>query len=601
MATEKTFQSGLPDLLKMFGEKQATSGGTVTRTATANTAPLQQVFDRASAGIDPQLYQQLIASIFQSAGQQVPQLTAALANATGSRSSSNSPLAMALQELNNQAAAQAAQSILTQQNAQQQIAANAAGGIANATRSETTTTPRSSVTTTPAVNPLLMSLVGFGANQLDKRGVFDKLFGKDEASSSASSLMAPMPSLLSGVSFGDTGGLGAVGDFGAATNFAAPSTSDFSGLYFPDLGSLFPAAGEISNMLGPVSDLDFFSNFGDAFGGSGGSVSDFFTSNADTDVFSNIDFGSNIEELPNFFSSFFADGGVIRNRNNMGAPLQKTGMLSLSGRAPGAPSSAQRGAAGSRQRGPSGTIDSVDANTLDDPMSIEAESAITMDAASGYSNRNAALATLGKMALGLVAAGALNPVAAQMMSLAGITKSPITGAMSLIKQGTQQQAQLGLQATDPVGGGNTVQPGGVAGMSLDPAQIGGLLGQMGLLGNTGANQSTVNMSLDLSNAALGATGSDPGAGPGAGPSLGGNAGLGGGSVPFADGGEIGMDGVTINGPAGRDVIPAKNKTPGGKSIMVEDGEIIIPRDTVQTIGQQFFENLIKSTHKPVRR
>ena len=122
-----------------------TIGGTTSNTgstATTNTvnqttqnsadiAGLQQVFGRQMAGITPDV----LSAIFTEGAKQVPQLTNAFANAAGTRAMNNSPLQLALTDLNSSLVNQAA--MMNNQMLQQ--AGQTAGAIAGATGTQTTT------------------------------------------------------------------------------------------------------------------------------------------------------------------------------------------------------------------------------------------------------------------------------------------------------------------------------------------------------------------------------------------------------------------------------------------------------------------------------
>lgn len=179
---EKQFTSGLQDLLASFGSKTKD-----VQTNTANTGPLESVIAGAQQPMNMELYKALIANIMQTAAQQVPDLSAALANATGSRTSNNSPLALAIAQLQATAANAGASKVIDFNQNQQQIAANAAGQLANATR----TTTGSQTAGKPAVNPLATMLLGTLANQVDKRGGFDRLFGRKGTGEAAGGTAAP--------------------------------------------------------------------------------------------------------------------------------------------------------------------------------------------------------------------------------------------------------------------------------------------------------------------------------------------------------------------------------------------------------------------------
>jgi len=274
MATEIQYQSQLPQLLtQLLGSKQTSSS------TPGVTAPLEELFTSAmgasKAGV-PEM-QQLIASIFQEGATKVPELSHAFANATGSRTTGNASLALALGDLNRQLSSQAAQAVLTNQTNNRQIAANAGSGIAQATRGASTTQ-----TNKAGVNPLLLSLLGTGVNKLDKLGKLDWL---------KSSTMAPV---VDGVAI-------PVGDI---TGSGMDSFPEFS-QPFPDIGG----AGDFGSvgtdvLAGAADSLGFGSDIGfDA------AIPDFDFSFFDPDFGTGADFGS--LDLGSFL---FADGGHVGSR-----------------------------------------------------------------------------------------------------------------------------------------------------------------------------------------------------------------------------------------------------------------------------------------------
>lgn len=116
---------------------QGSTSGTSTTSNTAQLGQLQQVFDQNIGGMSADNLKNLITSIFTEGSAQIPALTQAYANATGSRSSGNSGLQLALGDLNRQLSTQAVQALLQQNQASQQTAANAASNIAANTRETT--------------------------------------------------------------------------------------------------------------------------------------------------------------------------------------------------------------------------------------------------------------------------------------------------------------------------------------------------------------------------------------------------------------------------------------------------------------------------------
>lgn len=267
----KTFNSPLVELLpQLLGQKQTTSSSSQ---GTANTQPLQQVFQQASQPMDMQLYETMIKDIASQASRQVPTITSALANATGTRSTGNSPLALALKELEGESLNRGAQQVLQFNQNAQGNAVNAARGIADATRG---TTQQQTQKSGFAQSPVGAAALGWGLNQLDKRGVFDKVgdvasSGLDAVNSLFSSPAMSASDVWSVMGEGAGGALPSADVF---SNFSAPDGMDFSGFTDPLAGfgagvsDFFGGAGDV---LGGVADWG-----GDILGDIGGGISDFF-------------------------------------------------------------------------------------------------------------------------------------------------------------------------------------------------------------------------------------------------------------------------------------------------------------------------------------
>lgn len=697
MAELKTFQPA--DLLgQLLGQK--TTGST---TSNANTGPLQQVFDRASQPMDRGLYDQLIASIFGSASQQVPGITAALANATGTRSSGNSPLALALTELNNKAAADSAQAILGQQNTQAQLAGNAASGIASATKSSTSTEKTGS-----GVNPLVTLLGGFALNKADK--MFG-LAGGDGAAAPSNFSFAPtdygnIPEASFGSapdsgfsltapgdtsSFGFGGGGFDFGDLGGGVSDWMPDLGASSGMLWPvddsiDFGQFFADGGQpdprgmglmasrpmaidaatdaavngqdpnaalmqilmqalsrpqqSTAPIGPVVPSPGFAGslqqimqfmrgqkmapnppryadggpanpamrtqlrpnyapainnvvFGYADGGTPMGYGGFGNPLAPRHFMSDSTFGPDqIRTVPRGF----ADGGVVRNRNNMGGPIQQSGSSSINSNNGGGNQGINSNmltemltrATRSAQQEPEMETG------LDTQMSPERlaalEQYLAFDASQNYKGRNAAMKDFTKVALGL----GLTMIAPQALALTGptgITKSPMSLFSSMLQKGISQQSAMestqAINESAPMGGSVTVDAETGA-TSSSPAAV-------DALGNpvSGTNQSSVpGLGSTNINDFLGAP-ADTGA-----TDTGGTADYGGDlGVNFSDGG-------MLKGPGSgtSDSIKARSKSPGSPQVLFSDEEFIIPADVVRQPGmRQHFEGLIKKYHAPVRR
>ena len=695
MAELKTFQPA--DLLgQLLGQK--TTGST---TSNANTGPLQQVFDRASQPMDRGLYDQLIASIFGTAGQQVPGITAALANATGTRSSGNSPLALALTELNNKAAADSAQAILGQQNTQAQLAGNAASGIASATKSST-----SAEKTGTGVNPLVTLLGGFALNKADK--MFG-LAGGDGAAAPSNFSFAP-------TDYGNIpeASFGSAPDSGFSLT-APGDTSSFGfgggGFDFGGVSDWMPDLGASSEMLWPVDDsIDFGQFFADGgqpdprgmglmasrpmaidaatdaatagqdpnaalmqilmqalsrppqstaptgpvvpspgFAGSLQQIMQFMRGQkmapnppryADggpanpamrtqlrpnyAPAINNVVFGyaDGGPMMPSGYGGFgnplaprhfmsdstfgpdqirtvprgYADGGVVRNRNNMGGPLAKSGSFSInsnnSGGNQGINSSMLTDMVTRATRSAQQTPDAE--SGLDTQMSPERlgalEQYLAFDASQNYKGRDAAMKDFAKVAMGL-GLSMIAPQALAVTGLTGITKSPMSLFSSLLQKGVQQQNAMVAdnalgQATvtnpnsDAISGLISLNDGFSSSPGPDPA---------------GTTQTSLDGFLSLNDNF------------GTSAPVGDTAGAGGAGATTDTGGDLGVnfsDGGMLKGPGSgtSDSIKARSKSPGSPQVLFSDEEFIIPADVVRQPGmRQHFEGLIKKYHAPVRR
>lgn len=678
MAEEKQFQSALPALIQsMFGTK---SSEKQTATTTANTAPLQQVFDRAQAPMDQQLYDNLIASIFQKAAVQVPTLTAALANATGSRTSNNSPLALALNEQNNMAARDSASAILGQQNTQAQIAQQAASGIVQGTKS--TTQSVSGTAGKPGIDPLTMTALGFLLNKADKGKWFDK------AGDKLSSLFSPAPATnfpVSAPSFGTAAAGGPTTSFAEnmpVLNGALPTSlaGDYGG---GSLESLLSGLGggastnslanfDFSSLFsGGVDDGSYFGvdNILSGIGGSGDfGFSDILSGgNAFTGGLG----GGGSELLTDDIWQFFADGGSVqRNRNNMGRSPTLFGQSAINAPAVAVGGAGNTGVSSDmlmqlldrvskqEQANPSaraGAPQAATADTGEGPRSDTKEtSGMAVNARAGNPLGASVAQALAMAALGMIAPQVVGGVtgslpAAQMtnMSIKGVSgqsTSPVNLAAALAKAVAAERGATSAidTSTDPLGAMLAAfsaidgSVGNVSGLSSDVLAAGAnaassvtgtnpleaLLAATNAFGTgtnsdalaRGANAEAARTGGDALDALMGATnafgtgGGDSSSGLGGGASLGSNAGLGGNSEPFADGGltrsKRSSKGM-IPGPKGSgtaDNVRAKSTVPGTPDIRVSGREFIVPADVVAVPGvQSMLEMMLKQYHTPVNR
>jgi hypothetical protein len=532
----KEFTSPLMQFLPMLmGEKQNT-----LQTVTGDTNPLQSVFRTASQPMSMEAYNALIANIFDTASAQVPELTSALANAAGTRSSNNSPLALALDQQRQRAGTAAADKILSYNQRGNEIAAQAARGIADTTRGVTTTQVKGSAT-----NPLLPILAGWGLNQ------FDKLGGSKKVADAVGSVFNPVNSSA----------------FQMPVSLMGPAMTDSFGNFAP-MGVSGP--GDFIDLQAPA---DFFfptSSAADALGSFAG------ISNGVYDAVSNIGSGvydavSNVgssvfDGLSSLFSSWFADGGTIRNRNYMGNPETRMGVNALN----------REDFAGAGPGGNAVTSDFLTKLLASNYVAPGLNTFATERADGvGQSTAVGGLGTPGQNsaamnAFGLAALSMAVPALAPAIAIAqALSQTPSVSTLAM--------QQLMEAVSESIGGIGT----GDASNNAD-----------GLEGATpDGTVSVEGMSPDSPGDA--GTGTSDGIGIGDASSSDGS-GVGGDS--YANGGMIYGPGTGVS-----DSILATSRTPGESPVRFSAGEVIIPRDTVETFGEQFFLDLIKKTHKPVRR
>lgn len=598
--------------------------GKATTTKESNTAvtgPLQQAFAQASTPMDQQLYDNLIASIFQKAAVQVPTLTAALANATGSRTTGNSPLALALNEQNNQAARDSAAAILAHQLEQQKIAASAAANLANVTRSST-----QKQQTQSAVNPLLTTLIGFGLNKLDKSGFFKgtqsaspiatptaytptiSSFGGSPQTSFNAPAVLPTPSFGSGDTSLDS----------LLSSVGAPVGGEFLGQYLPDTSSLY-SLGSDGLLAGAVGD-SLYTGGANEFLGSG---ADIFSTPADFNPFTGGLTGGGTDLLPEDWLMFFANGGNTRpqrNRNYLGTSptLYGQSAINLSQTAGGSGSmgstvlqdlilkaaqenamikkteDAARESPGTQDTGGRETVGSALNDMTGNPLGGKVGQALAM----------AALGLIAPQAVGSITgslpAAQLTPMA--IKGTTGLSTSPIA-LLAAVVQATKAQndATTAIQnAEDPLGAFLTaveaIQPGKVGNVSS--------VGSDNLAAGANAVSSITGIDpLDALMNATNAFGTGLGGGNDGAPSAGdiGDAGDFGGVGLFKNGGVTRTVG-RIKGPGTgtSDSITATSTVPGKKPIRVSDGEYIIPADVVARPGvPAMLDALLAAYHRPV--
>lgn len=337
-----------PLLTQLMGTREKTSGSTSTTstTSTANTDPLQQIFQSQAASSTPAGMENLIQEVFRIGAQKTPELTEAMANARGARSTGNSPLALALGELQKNLAGQAAQLV----GKQQESAAQTAGAIATATAGKNTTATTGGSTITRGAgggaNPLMAA--GVLTNIADKTGLLAKL--KSQLGLGTSAPVLDANAATAGYDSYDYGG--ALNQPGAAP---APAAPDVATSFAPaDLGLGSTTSLQDFGLSAPTSpagvEVGGAIDSGNAVTGvdlpaidAGNAAS---AASAATDTYDAYDYGSSASDASDFFKEFLADGGLVnvadmrskqaarkyadggpveqaapnRGRSNMGAP-----------------------------------------------------------------------------------------------------------------------------------------------------------------------------------------------------------------------------------------------------------------------------------------
>ena len=545
MAEPIQYQSPLPEFFKLLAGN--TSKGTTTTAGTANVDPLMAVFQQALAGGQagvPEM-QALIESIFREGATKVPELTHAFANATGSRTTGNSALGLALGDLNRNLSSLAAKAILENQTNNRNIATQAAGGVAQATRGTTVT---DSKRTNPNLkNQLLMLGAGFGLNKMEKAGGFEKVFGKMFGGGGGGVSLAETPATSpAGLNFtapdygmdygqGETsaffdggGGLSPVVDVGSEVATSSPVNMDF---HIP--------MGDIA----PVGDVGF-------------------------------DFGTGAEFGNEDYGLFFADGGTVRNKNNMGA------------RGSTGPTTRALNSAGPRP---------VSASQPRFRLDPRAET-FTGDADTG------GIGVTDSSNTGLTAQdteggvqGAVQGAVAQGLSMMGVPSAISSAAMSAIS---------GVPSVSMSPIANLVQAlvAAATGQSVPSS----MPGNIGSLGDPDGFDPSADPSEGLSSGPQGTTDGlavgPSGASPSGDTGIGEGVGVGIGTAAFADGGPIRNMNKKPKGYANGGMIKgAGTGTSDSIPINASAGEYVIPADVVRMIGTNQLDRLIAMSHRPVNR
>lgn len=323
----QTLAQQIQNALTQGSTTGSTSGtSTATTSTSAELGPLIAAFTQASQGMDPAQLSALITSIFTEGAAQVPALTQQFANATGSRVSGNSGLQLALGDLNRQLSSQAVQALLGYNQQSQQTAANTAAQIAANTRQtqqtgqqqqQTAGTTQQSQQQTGTTNtsqqqqqqqrsgtdPRMAALLGAGGtalNFLDKKGVFDSLFGRGSGGGVGGIGTSTLPSASTAAPISLTNGGGSLAVPAASQGFlaAAPPPAAVSSNPY---GYSAPASGGgiTSGTSAPAITVPSFSPAGITGLGGFGSTPGGFLGTA-----GNMGFGS----LPTSFDAFGTAG-----------------------------------------------------------------------------------------------------------------------------------------------------------------------------------------------------------------------------------------------------------------------------------------------------
>ena len=179
MATQAAQTVQAPSQLATLQGLLSLLGGGGSGTGTTTTSPgditaLQQLFGQLQGAN----YQGLLESVFQQAAGQIPRLQAAYGNAVGARSGNNSAAAAALQELLKATTIEAQGQLANQQLQNQQVQANVAGNIANATRGQTSTNKANTMTGSGLGDLAAMFALLKGAQVLTGSKDMNEMFGK---------------------------------------------------------------------------------------------------------------------------------------------------------------------------------------------------------------------------------------------------------------------------------------------------------------------------------------------------------------------------------------------------------------------------------------
>jgi hypothetical protein len=548
------------DIVKLLG------GDKTVTTGKADTSGLNAVLGQTLNPADPTA---LLASIFAQAGGQIPGLQAARANAVGARTGGNSGIDASMQKLLGDTVLRAQQQLAQQELSRQQIAANAAGNLAQATRGSTVTsgTNLSKATGVLALAKGLNELGNSPLGQSAVKGV-KGLFGAGTDSTAGTTVAQSTPGMESVGMTPAPGSAAYEFNGGQPTQFNIPSFDFTSGAGASAAGSSgsssgsgvdYSAAGDAVNSFTPEVDQSWADEFANIIGmRDGGHVGTAAAMQA---------------KMQRHQLKGYADGGrvtetrVAGGRKGTGARYEADPItqalamhfnpLGTSASGAGVGSAASGNTSGATGEG-------------GDPVGNAAPGDISIGQAIG----NVANVASGN-GMGLVSNAVNNPAISLAIGL--LTQNPIAIVNSLISLSNSGSSTL----SDP-------------GMSLDSTpgmSVVGPNGEVSSVPNSGISPVADAISQGNADAvATGDSGSSSGGDSAAAP--GGGGGSGGGDGSGSGDGSAYRNGGKVKGPG----TPTSDSVPA----MLSKDEYVIPSDVVDALGVTFFDTLLKLHHTPTR-
>lgn len=276
----KQVPEGNPAMNSMLQAIQLFGGLKTTEKVSGDTSAIDSVLSQ----LQGQDFSGLLQSVFQQAAAKTPQLTTALANASGARTGGNSPLAAALQQVLQAATVQGQAQIASQQAQNLQTQAALAGQKAQASH----TVQRKSNTATANAQRMLggLQLANSASKLFTKKSLYDNIAGVVSGNAGGSSV-APITS------------------FGLGTTPAVPNW------YATDI-NLFPQSATAGDVTSAMSSLDAIAD------GSSSNWLNFnpsFTPDVPT---SGIDFNPELSLTPVTDTSSFGIGDYLNKSPDIG-------------------------------------------------------------------------------------------------------------------------------------------------------------------------------------------------------------------------------------------------------------------------------------------